>query len=297
MYQITAGMMKIFFTIKLVCICIACILVSEQSYAQSGKPLLPEHPGVVSYTYRDYFSKDVVKTLDLIKANGFTDIEFSSLFGKTAADMRSLIDVRGIKCSSFGVGYGDFINKIDTVAENAIILGAHYVRISTLPHKGVFTFDDAQKAVEILNSKGKYLKEKYDLTLLYHDHGFEFQPYKDGTLYDYIVQNTNPAYVSYELDILWAYFPGQDPAKLIERYGSRYKALHVKDIKKGVPGNMSGGTDPDNEIPLGTGQIDIPAVLRAAKKANIKHYYIEDESSHVLEQVPKSIAYLKSLME
>lgn len=265
--------------------------------AQSGKKLFPQHPGVVSYTYRDYFAKDVPGTIDLIAKNGFTDIEFSNLFGKTAAQFRELIDAKGIKCSSFGVGYDDLANKIDTVAKNAKILGAQYVRVAGIPHKGTFTLDEAQKAVDLFNKQGKYLKEKYNLTFIYHDHGFEFEPYKDGTLYDYIVQNTDPKYVSFELDILWAFFPGQDPAKLIDKYGSRYKALHLKDIKKGIPGNMSGGTDGNNETALGQGAIDIPAVMKAAKKAHIQHYYIEDESNRVLEQVPQSIAYLNSLQE
>src|ERR1700712_2094965 len=101
------------------CIIVACLFFTF-SLAQNNKPLFQGHPGVVSFTYRDYFSKDVAKTLDsLIVPNGFTDIEFSNLFGKTAADLRKMIDERNVKCSSFGVGYNDFVNKIDTVAINA----------------------------------------------------------------------------------------------------------------------------------------------------------------------------------
>lgn len=274
-----------------------CLFFSVNGYGQGGKPLFTQHPGVVSYTYRDYFAKDVPGTIDLISKNGFTDIEFSNLFGKTAEQLRALIDAKGIKCSSFGVSYDDLVNKTDTVAKNALTLGAQYLRVAGIPHKGKFTFEEAQKAAETFNKEGKYLKDKYNLTFIYHDHGFEFEPYQNGTLYDYIVQNTDPKYVSFELDILWAFFPGQDPAKLIEKYGSRYKALHLKDIKKGIPGNMSGGTDPNNETALGSGAIDILAVMKAAKKAHIQHYYIEDESNRVIEQVPQSIAYLKSLKE
>ena len=272
-----------------------CFLLSS-GYAQNS-PLFPGHPGVVSYTYRNYFAKDVPGTIDIIAQNGFTDIEFSNLFGKTAAELRKLIDAKGIKCSSFGVSYDDLINKTDSVAANARTLGAQYVRISSLPHTGAFTLEDAQKAIEVFNRMGKLLKEKYGLTFIYHNHGFEFQPYKDGTLYDYIVQNTNPEYVSFELDILWAFFPGQDPARLLNKYGSRYKCLHLKNIKQGVPGNLSGGTDPNYETSLGEGAIDVAAVMRAAKKAHVAHYYIEDESSNVLTNVPKSIAYLNSLKE
>ena len=82
---------------------------------------------------------------------------------------------------------------------------------------------------------------------------------------------------------------------MLNKYGNRYKALHLKDLKKGVTGNMSGGTSGENDVALGAGQINIRAILIAAKKAGVEHYYIEDESSNVLTQVPQTLAYLKSL--
>jgi sugar phosphate isomerase/epimerase len=82
---------------------------------------------------------------------------------------------------------------------------------------------------------------------------------------------------------------------LISKYPERFKLLHLKDLRKGVVGNMSGGTAVENDVALGTGQLDIPAILKAAKKAGIKHYYIEDESPVYYKQVPQTIAYLKSL--
>lgn len=273
------------------------LLSSFCAFAQNGEQLFPQQPGVVSYTYRNYFEKDVPGTLDMIKTAGFIDIEFSNLFGKTATELKALIDARGIKCSSFGVSYNDFVNKTAEVAQNAKTLGAQYVRVAGIPHKAAFTLGEAQKAVEDFNRVGKVLKEQYDLGFIYHEHGFEFQPYQDGTLYDYIMKQTDPHYVSFELDILWAFFPGQDPAALLNKYGSRYKTMHLKDLKKGVNGNFSGGTAQDNDVALGTGQIDIRAVLIAAKKAGIAHYYIEDESNNVLTQVPQSLAYLKNLKQ
>ena len=251
---------------------------------------------MVSYTYRKQFEKDVPSTLDKIKSLGITDMEFSNLFGKTARELRTLLDERGLKCSSFGVSYPDLVNKTAEVAQNAKTLGADYVRVAGIPHSKTMTFDEMQKAVNDFNAFGKILKEQYGLTFIYHNHGFEFQPYQNCTLYDYLVNQTNPKYVSLELDILWAFLPGQDPVWLLDKYGKRYKALHLKDLKKGVSrGDLSGGTAQDNDVALGTGQIDIPAVIKAAKKAKVKHYYIEDESTNIEVQVPQSIAYLKSL--
>ena len=95
--------------IKFAATALVCFLAAESSYAQTSTP---QKPGVVSYTYRKYFEKDAAAALDMIKANGFTDIEFSSLFGKTAAELKALIDQRGIKCSSYGVSYEDLVGQI-----------------------------------------------------------------------------------------------------------------------------------------------------------------------------------------
>ena len=271
------------------------VAVINQVSAQKKDLLFPGAPGIVSYTYRDKFKVDMPGTLDIVKANGITDIEFSNLFGKTADEIRKLIDERGIHCSSYGVNYDDLVNKTDEVGQTAKILGAQYVRVAWIPHKGNFTPEDAQKTVADFNRCGKLLKEQYGLGFIYHNHGYEFEPGADGSLYDFIVKNTDPAYVSLELDILWAFFPGQDPAKLLAQYGSRYKALHLKDLRKGITGNMSGGTSSENDVILGTGQINLPEILRAARKAGVEHYYIEDESSNSITQVPESIKYLNSL--
>ncbi|GAB2594704.1 sugar phosphate isomerase/epimerase family protein [Spirosoma areae] len=263
--------------------------------AEAQKMLFPQVPGMVSYTYRTSFQKDVAATLDTIKALGITDMEFSNLFGKTAAELRKLLDERGMKCSSFGVSYPDALNKTAEVGQNAKTLGAQFVRVAWIPHTGPFTLDLARKTVADFNQFGKRLHDDYGLLFCYHNHGYEFEKHESGTLFDYIVQNTNPQYVGFELDILWTVFPGQDPVALLNKYGSRFKLMHLKDLRKGIVGNLSGGTPVENDVALGTGQINLPAVLKAAQKAGVQHYYIEDESPSVATQVPQSIAYLKRL--
>jgi sugar phosphate isomerase/epimerase len=260
-------------------------------------PLFPETPGMVSYTYREQFKADVPGALDTIHALGIRDMEFSNLFGKSPAELREMLDARGMVCSSFGVSYDDAVNKTDDVAQNAKTLGAKFVRVAWIPHTPPFTLEHTRKAVADFNRIGRHLRERHGLTFCYHNHGYEFAPHGDGTLFDVLAAETRPEDVSFELDILWAYFPGADPAKLIERYGTRFRLMHLKDLKRGVKGDFSGGTDQDNNVALGTGQLDMPAILKAAKKANIEHYYIEDESSRIDTQVPQSIAYLKALTD
>lgn len=266
-------------------------------FAQSGKPLYTFPIGVQTYTYRNSFPNGVEATLDTIQALGVKEIEGNAPKGVTPEEFRKMVEERGMKIISTGAGYEALMENPEEVVERAKILGADYVMVAWIPHgKDGFTIEDAKKAVKDFNRVGKILREN-DLTFAYHVHGYEFQPYKNGTLFDYIAENTNPEDVSFELDVLWAYHGGADPVKLLEKYGDRWKLMHVKDLKKGVKGDHTGSTSTENDVAVGTGQIDIPAVLKAAKKVGIQHYFIEDESSRIRVQVPQTIAYLKSLKE
>lgn len=273
----------------------ALFLLATSGFAQErfGK-LLKTTPGVVSYTFRNEFAKNVPQTLDNIKALGVTNIEFSNLFGKTSAELRAMLNERGMICTSYGVSYDALQNKMDAVIQDAKTLGAEFVRVAWIPHTAPMDLTLAQKTVADFNSFGQKLKEN-GLTFCYHNHGFEFLPYQNGTYFDYIVQNTNPDYVSFEMDILWVFHPGQDPAALLKKYPTRFRLMHVKDLKKGVKGDFSGGTPVENDVTLGTGQLDLPKIMKAARKTKIKHYYIEDESPIASQQVPLSLQYLKGL--
>ena len=202
--------------------------------AQKNEPLFPNTPGMVSFTYRNSFAKDVAATLDTLKNLGIKDMEFSNLFGKKASEIRKMLDDRAMFCSSFGVSYPDLTTKTSEVGANAKTLGAKYVRVAYIAHEGPFTLAMAQKAVEEFNKAGKTLKDEFGITFCYHNHGYEFVPYENGTLMDYMIQKTNPDYVSFEIDILWSYIHGQDPAKLIAKYPKRFQLLHLKDLKKGA---------------------------------------------------------------
>ena len=271
------------------------VTISTSCTGSDNYVLLPD-PGVVSFTFRTQFAEDVPGTLDMIKEMGINNIEFSNLFGKTATQMRALLDERGMICTSYGVGYNRLVDQPEEVAEEAKILGAKYVRVASIPfERPEFTLDNARQAVSDFNNGGRILYEE-GLHFCYHNHGFEFWPWKDDlTLFDYIVQNTDPRYVSFEMDLLWTVHPGQDPVELLERYPDRFRLMHLKDLRKGVTGDLSGSTPRENDVVLGTGQVDFPAVLRAARKTNIEYYYIEDESPDVVERVPQSLEYITGI--
>ncbi len=261
---------------------------------KTGESIFVAPLAVQAYSFRNYFPKDVVATLDRIKAMGITEIEGTP--GRIdLEDYKKLCDERGIRIPSTGASFEQLKQTPKEVVNNAKTLGAKYVMCAWVPHQqGKFSLADAQKAVEVFNEAGKILQEN-GLTLCYHPHGYEFQPYEKGTLLDYIIQNTNAKYVSFEMDIFWIQFGGGDPVTLLQKYGSRWKLMHLKDMKKGTEKNLTGGTSVENNVPLGTGELDMKNILIEGRKIGIAHYFIEDESSVVMEQVPESIAYLKNL--
>lgn len=276
----------------------AVLAVPNSATAQeSGDPLYTAELGVQAYTFRHQFEDlGVEATLDIIQKMGFTELEGGPA-GMEPEKFRRLCEDRGISIPSTGTGYGQLVENPAAVAETAKALGARYVMTAWIPHDGdSFTIEHARKAVDDFNKAGKVLKEN-GITFAYHVHGYEFRPNPrgEGTLMDYIIRNTDPDYVAFELDILWAHFGGADPVQLLKTYPDRFVLLHVKDLRKGTEKDNTGLTDPDNDVALGTGEIDVEGVIRQANKIGIKHFFIEDESSRVLTQVPKSIEYLKSL--
>ena len=274
------------------------LMAMTPAFAQkkNGKGLFTAPLGVQAYTYRHSFPKDVPATLDTIKMLGFTEIEGGG--GRMAPEeFRKMCEERGITIPSTGAGYEQLVKDPQGIADRAKALGSKYVMTAWIPHKnGQFNLENAKKAVEDFNAAGKVLREN-GITFCYHVHGYEFQPHENGTLLDYIITNTDPKYVSFEMDIMWTHFGGGDPVALLEKYGDRWKLMHVKDLRKGTKKDLTGLTPDENDVPLGTGELDIPAVLKAAKKVGIKHYFIEDESpaGEVTEDVKQSIQYLRSL--
>ncbi|WP_031526832.1 sugar phosphate isomerase/epimerase family protein [Dyadobacter crusticola] len=277
------------------CLFAAATLVGQEAVLAQGK-VYTNPIGLQAYTFRGSWPKGIEATLDTIKSLGVTEMEGGPIAGMTTEELRKQLDKRGIKMVSIGADYKKLAESAEQTIKDAKTLGAKYVMVAWIPHNGKFDLETAKKAVADFNKAGKALKEA-GIELTYHNHGYEFEPYEDGTLFDYIVKNTNPEYVNFEMDVLWTAFPGQDPAKLLLKYPTRWKLMHLKDLKKGVVGNLSGGTPTTNDVALGTGQIDIPAVLKAAKKVGIKHYFIEDESPSYLKQIPVTIAYIKSIKE
>ena len=180
------------------------LTINQDISAQKGKPhgekIFNAPFGVQGWTFRKQFPADgVVATLNLIQKMGITELESGAPKGTTNEEFKKLCSDRGITIPSTGSSFEDLEKDPQKIVKNAKELGSNFVMCAWIPHKGNnFTIDDAKKAVEVFNSVGKILKEN-GIAFCYHPHGFEFRPYENGTLLDYIFKNTNPENVSFEI--------------------------------------------------------------------------------------------------
>jgi sugar phosphate isomerase/epimerase len=251
--------------------------------------------GLQLWSLRTMLPGDLAGTLAKVRAMGFVEVEGAGLYKHTVADFRQALDAAGLKCRSAHEGYGALRDHTADAFAEAKALGATTVVCPWIDHGQTFTADDAAKAVGVFNKVGAAAKAE-GLTLAYHCHGYEFVPSPQGTLFDTIANGTDPALVKFQIDVLHAYLGGADPVALITKHGSRVTSLHLKDLKKGFPVTAGRAIAPaESDVPVGSGQVDMPAVLRAAVKAGVGMYYIEDESSDPLGHIPQSVAYLRGL--
>ena len=149
-------------------------------------------------------------------------------------------------------------------------------------------------AAVVLNRAGKMAQDQ-GLKLAYHCHGYEFVSSPQGTLFDSMADATDPAFVSFQIDVLHAFLGGADPAALITKYGPRVKSLHLKDLKQGVPVAMgrpsrrTGRTCPSAPV-SSTG----PPSSAPQRRREFRSIYIEDESADPLGHIPQSVAYSRA---
>jgi sugar phosphate isomerase/epimerase len=252
--------------------------------------------GLQLYSLRSQFGRDVPGTLDKVQKLSIRYAELAGTYGQSPEDFKAALLAHNITPISAHFGYDLYKDHLDDVVKQAETLGLKYSGCAWIPHKGDFDEKTCTEAADVFNRAGKELA-KHGIKFFYHTHGYEFVTNADGTtLFDSLMAKTDPQYVSYEMDIFWIVFPGQDPVKLMEKYPNRFELMHLKDMKKGLEtGSLKGGTDVSNDVTIGTGQMDIPAILHEAAKIGVKWYFIEDESPSSEEQIPLSLDYLSKV--
>lgn len=275
---------------KYLCVLLLLLVVMSRHLEAQNQEI-----GLQLYSLRNEFKTDVPGTLAKIKSWGIREIEGGGTYGLSKEEFDKLLKENNLKQISVGASFKQLKENPQAVVDNAKAAGAKYVMCAWIDHSGdEFTIDNTKEAVQVFNTAGKLLKEN-GITFCYHAHGYEFRPYENGTLFDYLANNTDPKNVNFEMDVFWVKHPGQDPVALLNKYPTRWKLMHLKDRKPGTEGNQNGHADVETNVVLGTGDVGIAEIMKTAKKVGVEHYFIEDESSRAVEQIPQSLEYLAGL--
>jgi sugar phosphate isomerase/epimerase len=251
--------------------------------------------GLQLYSLRAQFGKDVPGTLDKVRDLGIKYVELAGTYSLPPEKFSEELRSRKLEAVGAHFPFDRYRKDPEGIARDAKALGLKYAGCAWIDHTEPFDEKTCREAISVFNKAGEILA-KDGIKVFYHTHGYEFQPHGDGTLFDLMMKETNPKTVNFEMDVFWVVHGGQDPVKLLEKYPGRWPLLHIKGMKDSTPtGLLTGHSDVSNDVPLGTGKIDYAPIFKAAKKAGAKFYFIEDESPTVEQQLPQSLAYLKSL--
>lgn len=254
--------------------------------------------GLQLYSLRAQTKESTTGALDLAKSYGIKEVELAGTGDMTPEKFGEELKKRGLVPVSAHYGYNLFEKDAAAVVRDAKILGVKYVNVPYPPVGKDKMFDEAlaKKTAAKFNEWGQLCKDA-GIRFGYHPHGLEFRPTANGeTVFDILMRETKPDLVSFQMDVYWVHYAGQDPVKLLEKYPGRWVTMHIKDMLKDLAtGVHTGGTPPTAKVAVGQGQIDYKRILAAGQKAGIKHYFLEDETPTPLQCIPDSFKHLRAL--
>jgi sugar phosphate isomerase/epimerase len=222
-----------------------------------------------------------------VAAAGYPLVETHTLYGKTASELRAVLDKHGLRTVSGHYGLGEFESSPDTVFATAKTLGQEFVVLNWL--------DPAHRSAEfykgfpaLLNRFGAQAKAA-GLRFAHHNHDFEFDTLGGTTpVIETVIANTDPALVSFEVDLYWVYKAGVDPLAFVERHPGRISEVHIKDSTAAPAKAMAD---------VGKGVIDFGKLLDAARRTGVRYAFVErDDTTDPVATIRASRAYLTTLL-
>ena len=252
--------------------------------------------GVQLYTLRTVLPDKPLETLQALEKMGYKEVE---AVGNSLDKVWPSLHQTSLKPVSLHLDTAMFTrdqSKLPMALENAKMRGFEYVVCPYIAPQDRGGVDVIKKLGDTLNQAGERCNQT-GLKLCYHNHAFEFEPSGQGTLLDVLMQTADPKLVSLELDIMWAKVAGVDPVSVIQKYGKRVALLHMKNVAPDTPQAYNERVPRTAFREVGNGSIDIPSVLRAAQKAGVKHYFVEQDQTpgDPLASLEQSVQYLKKL--
>lgn len=233
---------------------------------------LRAHPlagvGIQLYTLRNQMREDPLRTLERIGKIGYTEIEWWGEFGRTPAQLRSLLDANGLASPAWHLAPDALAPaQLGATLDTAAIMGHKHLIVAWLP-PAQRTQDGFKRIADLLNVAGERAAS-VGVRTGYHNHDFEFEGDADSTLWDVLVGHTDPRWVDLELDCYWAFKAGHDPIALLQRLKDRITHLHLKD-------SMAGPAFTQTD--LGQGVIDWRSLLSVATAGRVQHVFVEHDA-------------------
>ncbi|MBR2121537.1 MAG: sugar phosphate isomerase/epimerase [Lachnospiraceae bacterium] len=213
--------------------------------------------GLILYSVRDEMAKDPIATVRKVGECGYKYIETCNHnaikdpgcgFGVPAEELKAAFDEFGSKVVSTHIFPLESADIKEVVKYNSIVGNKNLVN----PMGSFSTYDDMMKQIEGFNELGRQLREE-GMTFLYHNHHFEFKTFNGKTIEDYIMENTDPEYLSFELDTFWVMRSGLCPVEMLKHMGKRVKLVHQKDFAwdSTIAINVVGRTPEEREMQEG----------------------------------------------
>ncbi len=243
--------------------------------------------GLQLYTVRDMMKADLPGTIAKVASIGYKEVEFAGYFGRTPAQIRDLLKRNHLDSPSTHLDFdllaeGTWQKSLDTVKK----IGHKWATIAWIPDEKRKTLDDWKRHAATFNRAAAQAKAA-GLRFAYHNHDFELRPVSGTRPLDILLTETDPSLVDFEMDIYWVVFGGGNPIDFLNRYPKRFKLLHVKD---------SAGPPDNKQVDVGKGKIDFPTIFRRAEKADVDHYFVEqDNPKDPIATIRNSYNYLHSL--
>jgi sugar phosphate isomerase/epimerase len=240
--------------------------------------------GVQLYTLRDLAAKDLAGTLAQVAQIGYKEVEFAGYHGKSAREVRAMLDANGLTAPSAHIGLEIIEKNAAQVFDDARVVGHEYITVPFLMPDQRRTLDDFRRISTRLNQAGRAASEA-GLKVAYHNHDFELKAIDGMMPLEVMMAGTDPTLVGFEMDVYWVTNAGSSPIDWLDRHADRISMLHLKD---------SGGP-PDHQIrEVGSGTIDFAGVLARAR--NVRHFFVEhDRPSDAIASIRASYQYLAAL--
>lgn len=263
------------------------------------------------FTIRDEMEKDFFGSLRKVKALGYDGVEFASLLGHKAAEIKSQLKEIDLIPLSAHISYDELIaDPIGVIKEYAEI-GCKYIAIPYLTPQYRPNAEKFNEFIEGVGIIGKTAAQ-YGVTLLYHNHDFEFEKINSEYSLDLLYKSVPSNLLQTEIDTCWVNVAGENPSNYILKYAGRSPVVHLKDFV--MPGKKPEkmydliGIEDDKEAPeasvfefrpLGLGVQNIPEILKACSKSGVKWVVVEQDSPSLgnspMECAEISLKYLKKL--